>query len=246
MRSRALTGVLVAVVVLGACTSSTEETTTTGATTTTAAATTTTAAATTTTTAAATTTTTAAATTTTTAAATTTTTTAPPTVEVNDEGIRAADEWVYFGYDDEDAIAAVAAVLGSPDVDTGWIDSFSVYGTCPGPVVRGVEWGGFTMLFTQADTDFWSGGVPHFFAYYHTSTPPSLQTTEGLAIGMTLADLEAIYGGPDLITAEADLIPGFTFWSYDQAMWTGMWGYADGLEATSPISSINGGLGCGE
>lgn len=253
MRIRILMSFVVAGLLLAACTSNTADSSTTStsvaeaAVSTTAEATSTTAI--TTTTEAATTTTATAETSTTTEAPTTTETTTtapPPTLEVNNQGVQAGDEWVYFGYDDEDAIEAVSTVFGPPEDDSGWIDSFSVYGTCPGPVVRGVHWGGFTMLFTQADTDFWTAGVPHFFAYYYTSSPPGIRTSEGLTLGMTLADLESLYGGADLVTGEADLVPGATFWSYKKAMWTGMWGYADGLVDASQITSINGGLGCGE
>lgn len=254
MRSRIHVTALLVVLLVAACSSDAEETTTSvevdttasvaETTTTTVAETTTTIAETTTTVAE--TTTTVAETTTTTSPPETTTTTTALAVEINNQGIQAGDEWVYFGYDDEDAIAAVSTVLGAPDTDSGWVDSFSVYGTCPGSVVRGVHWGSLTLLFTQADTDFWSGGVPHFFAYYYTNTPPDLMTSEGLSLGMTLADLEAIYGGSDLVTGEADLVPGETFWSYKQASWTGLWGYAGGLDPTAPVSSINGGRGCGE
>lgn len=246
MRFGRVMGVIAALILVAACSPDSSDTTTTMDTTTTTAPASTTSMPETTTTAVETTTTTTAAETTTTAEAETTTTTEPPTLELSSEGIQAGAEWVYFGYDDEDAIAAVAEVLGPSDTDSGWIDSFSVYGTCPGPVVRGVHWGGLTLLFTQADTDFWSGGVPHFFAYYYTNTPPDLLTNEGLGIGMTLDELDAIYGGPDLIVGEADLIPGETFWTYRQAPWTGLWGYGDGLDPTSLVTSINGGSGCGE
>lgn len=198
----------------------------------------------------ATTTTTVAETTTTVAETTTTepatTTTMAATVELSDEGIQAGSTWVYLGMNDEEAITAVAAVLGAPDEDSGWIDSFSIYGTCPSPVVRGVHWGSFVLLFTQADTDFWSGGVPHLFAYYYTSSPPDLQTTEGLRIGDTLETLESLYGGPKLEIDEDPFDPTGGIWLYDVVGWTGMWGYADGQDPTSTISTINGGVGCGE
>lgn len=185
-------------------------------------------------------------TTTTVPAETTTTAADPGTVELSDEGVQAGDEWVHFGYDDEDAIDAVTAVLGAPDTDSGWIDSFSVYGTCPGPDVRGVHWGELVMLFTHADTDFWSGGVPHFFAYYYTALPPDLLTTEGVGIGSSVEMLEAVYGGPLYTMDEAFFDPSLGFWTYDQQRWTGLWGYATGQTPAHVVTSINGGQGCGE
>ena len=185
-------------------------------------------------------------TTTTTTTAPTTTTTSAPSVLLSDEGIQAGDTWVYFGYDDDDAVAAVSAVLGPPTSDSGWVDSFGVYGVCPAPEVRGVHWNGLILLFTQADTDFWFGGVEHFFAYTYTSAPPNLETTQGLALGDTIADLQAIYGGPDLLVDESPFDPSAAIWSYDAASWTGMYGFASSQNPTGVIQSITGGRGCGE
>lgn len=191
-------------------------------------------------------TTTTAAVTTTTVAATTTTTVEESTLELSDEGVQAGATWVPFGTIDEEAITAVAAVLGSPTNDSGWVDSFSVYGTCPWPVVRGVHWDAYVMLFTQADTDFWTGGVPHFFGWYYTDVVPAIATTEGLVIGDTLATVEALYGGPKLDINEDLFDPSGGVWLYDMVGFTGLWGFADGQNPDSVISSINGGQGCGE
>lgn len=223
-------------------TSTASSTTTTIATTTTTTATTTSTAPETTTTSSTTT----SSTTTTTAAVTSTTATGGTTIELSDEGVQAGAIWVPFGTMDEEAIDDVAAVIGDPTQDSGWIGSFSVYGTCPGAVVRGVHWDAFVMLFTQADTDFWTGGVPHFFAYYYTNTPPELATTEGMYLGDTIELLTALYGGPKLEIDEAVFDPSVGSWSYDMQSWTGMWGYSTGQDPTDTITSINGGRGCGE
>ncbi|HSM02456.1 MAG TPA: hypothetical protein VK960_08495 [Acidimicrobiia bacterium] len=182
----------------------------------------------------------------TTTMAPTTTTTEAPAVELSDEGIQAGDTWVYFGYDDDDAVAAVSAVLGSPTHDSGWTDPFGDYGVCPAPEVRGVHWNGLILLFTKADTDFWTGGVEHFFAFTFTSIPPDLATTQGLMLGDTIADLQAIYGGPDLVIDESPFDPSAAIWSYDAASWTGLYGFASSQAADGVIVSINGGRGCGE
>lgn len=118
----------------------------------------------------ATTTTTVAPTTTTTTPPSTTTTTVPPsttttvsaaTVQLTDEGIYAGDTWIYFGYGDDETVAAVEAVLGAPADDSGWVDSLSEgweqFGVCPQPNVRGVSWGSgrdisLQLLFTDGDT----------------------------------------------------------------------------------------------
>lgn len=252
---RHLAVIAVVSLTVAACGSGTDATTTTGggsdgSTTTTEPGSTTTTTASETTTTSQATTTTSEATTTTSQATTTTgaTTTTDPTavLELSDEGLQAGSTWVPFGTGDAETITAISGILGTPNRDSGWIDSFSEYGTCPGATVRGVHWGAFVVLFTQADTDFWTGGVPHFFGWYYTSEPPELATTRGLIIGDTLGTLETLYGGPDLEVAENPFDPIGSIWLYDVTGWTGMWGYADGQDPTSAISSINGGLGCGE
>lgn len=184
--------------------------------------------------------------TTTSSVETTTTSAGESTVELSDEGVQAGSQWVHFGFDDEDAIEAVAAVLGAPTNDSGWVDSFSVYGTCPAPVVRGVHWDDFVMLFTQADTDFWSAGVPHFFGYYLTSPSPELVTTENIGVGSSVDLLVAAYGGALYTMEESFFDSALGYWTYDQQTWTGLWGYSTGMASSDVVTSVNGGSGCGE
>ncbi len=188
-------------------------------------------------------------TTATTSSSTSTTTTSPPaTIELSEEGVQAGAEWVSFGYDDDDAVAAFAAVLGAPTKDTGWIDPFGDYGVCHPPMMRAVEWGSFITIYTNGDTDFWSGGVEHFYAYYYSNVanPPDLRTTEGLGIGSSLGDLKAAYDPAEIVIDDAFFDPSIGFWSYDLQSWTGMWGYATGQSNAHVITSVNGGRGCGE
>lgn len=198
-------------------------------------------------------------TTTTTIADTTTSTSGVPdtTFELSNEGIQAGSEWVHFGYDADDAIAAFEAVIGPATDDTGWLDSFGEgweqFGVCPGPNVRGVTWasGGKTslqVLFTDGDTDFWTGGVEHFFTFYYFdgSNPTGLTTTEGIGIGSSVGQLKATCGGPEFILEEAFFDPSQGFWAYKQRPWTGLWGYTTGLTDAFVVDSINGGQGCGE
>jgi len=191
---------------------------------------------------------------TTTTAAPTTTTTLPPIVgdppvalQLGDAGIQAGEVWIDFGTNDVATVAALRAVLGPPTFDSGWVDSFSGYGTCPPPVVRGVEWGSFVALFTRAETGFQPAGVPHFFSYYYTDgdDPAGVTTTEGIAIGDTLAELEAAYPG-GITVDESWIDPGEGFWTYGTMDWDGLWGYADGTTPDAHILSINGSRGCGE
>jgi hypothetical protein len=102
------------------------------------------------------------------------------------------------------------------------------------------------MLFTTADTAFWSGGVEHFFAYYFTGSTPDLVTTQGVGVGSSVGALEAAYGGPLYAMDESFFDPSSGFWTYDIQDWTGLWGYSSGQSAADLVTSINGGQGCGE
>lgn len=178
-------------------------------------------------------------------------------MQLTDEGIYAGDTWIYFGFDDDETVAAVEDVLGPPSSDSDWVDSLSegweMFGVCPQPNVRGVNWGSggnvsLQLLFTDGDTDFWTGGVEHFFAYYYadTSDPRGLTTPEGIGVGSTLAELQSAYDPGAIVIDEAFFDPAVGFWSYDMATWTGLWGYATGQADSDTITSINGGQGCGE
>ena len=197
--------------------------------------------------------------TTTTTLATTTTTTEPVdlTVELTDEGIQAGPTWVPFGTDDGDTVAALVVALGASSDDTGWLDSLTDgwdrFGVCPSPRVRGVSWGeggnvSLQVLFTDGDTDFWTGGVEHFFSFFYgdTSQPTGLKTPEAIGIGSSLGQLKAAYDPAKIVIDEAFFDPSVGFWSYDLQSWTGLWGFATGQTDAHVITSINGGRGCGE
>jgi hypothetical protein len=176
---------------------------------------------------------------------------------LTDEGIYAGSTWLYFGYDDDDVIATVTDVIGPPSEDSGWLDSVTEgwerFGVCPSPRVRGVNWGegddiSLQLLFTDGDTDFWAGGVEHFYSYYYfgTSAPSTLATPEGIGIGSTLGDLRTVYSPSSITIEEAFFDPSEGFWTYDMRTWTGLWGYATGTADSDTITSINAGQGCGE
>lgn len=194
---------------------------------------------------------------TTTTAPATTTTMVDDTVLLSDEGLQVGADWVPFGSDDDDTIAKLTAALGAPADDTGWLDSatdgWDMFGVCPGPNVRAVSWGtggntSFQVMFTDADTDFWTGGVEHLYSFYYygSSTPDDLETTEGITVGSSLGQLKAAYDPAKIEIGEAFFDPAVGYWTYDIATWTGLWGYATGQTDAHVITSINGGQGCGE
>src|SRR3546814_20626376 len=87
---------------------------------------------------------------------------------------------VSLGSEPDAAVSAVTAALGDPSLDTGWESSFGTYGTCPGPEVRAVEWGGPVLLFTDGPTDFRS--THPLFSWRLGCTPHPLTPGPGFVL----------------------------------------------------------------
>ena len=180
--------------------------------------------------------------------ATTTTETPPAPLILQDDGLGG----VPFGTDPAVTISYAESVLGPAGNDTGWINSFSKYGTCPGPVVRGVEWGGdgsgygFVLLFTEAATDHLPGGGQHLFGYSYFGDPGGLVTDGGITVGSTLGD--ALAAHPGSTVDEHPLVPGSGTWTVDPdpSDHSLLWGFANGIGAGDALTSVSGGVTCGE
>lgn len=196
-------------------------------------------------------------TTTSTTAATTTTTTptpAPPTVVLRPDGLgRASDSgndmMAAFGSEAETAIAAITAALGPPDEDTGWIPSFSGFGTCPGEEVRVVRWATMWAYMTDGSTEWRDDGVPHFFSYLNSvfaseTASLGLLTDDGVGLGDTVKALRDAYGSRVEIMYE-EFYDGYVF-NIDVAAPGQLWGGLTGGDDDDLITSIDGGTGCGE
>lgn len=189
--------------------------------------------------------------TTTTVAETTTTTVALDPLILADDGIGG----VGFGATPEVAIAYATAVLGPPDLDTGWIDGLSSpYGVCPEPEVRGVEWGtsasGFgsalTLLFTNGATTHAAPGTEHFFGYYYFGGTPALATVEGISYGSTNLDLQTEI--PSVVIDDDPFDPSAGAWvsNVDPADQKLLWGFSTSVDPSGTVISVNGGSTCGE
>lgn len=114
---------------------------------------------------------------------------------------------VALGAAPDAAVAAVTADLGAPTADSGWEPSFSTYGTCPGEQIRGVEWEGLVLLFTDGETPHGDG--EHLFSWRVTGAPPALGTVSGLGFGATVADAEELYPGAVEVVDAEEPFPGF-------------------------------------
>ena len=106
--------------------------------------------------------------------ATTSATTAPaddegPPVILKGDGIGA----FLFGADPDQVLAGLTLRWGPPDGDSGWVAArSSPYGPCPGTVVRGVNWRGFTVLFSDGATPRGKAGTRHFFTWEYQVDDP--------------------------------------------------------------------------
>lgn len=147
-----------------------------------------------------------------------------------------------FGVAPDGVIDYVTAMLGDPDRDTGWIDSFSEFGNCPGTEVRGVEWGNLRLLFGDESSD--ASGRRHFFAWQYgppvesTIEPLGPATDGGITVGSTVRDLLKVYPDAEVYTDEI-VGPGFEI----EAALTGT------LSDDAPnglVLALYGGIACGE
>ena len=154
-----------------------------------------------------------------------------------------------FGTEAEIAVNMMTAVLGPPDEDSGWVPSFSGFGTCPGEEVRGIRWATLWLLMTDGGTEWRNDGVPHFFAYlnsvfYDATRSLGLLTEDGIGLGDTVKELKDAYGKRVEINYE-EFIDGYLF-TIEVPPPGRMWGGLTGEKNDDLITAIDGGQGCGE
>ncbi len=157
-----------------------------------------------------------------------------------------------FGDRDEDVITTLTCLLGEPDEDTGYGDSFSVFGTCPGTVVRGVRWGPLLTLF--GDTEAFGSEDREFYNWrydaFEFEDELGLTFPEtGLGLGTTVAELEAEYGDDvEIFDDERTGEGAFVIGERDVANTTvpEIFGTLTGTGADGQVQFIDSGLFCGE
>lgn len=147
-----------------------------------------------------------------------------------------------FGVEPASVVAYVESVVGAPDSDSGWGDSFSEFGTCPGTEVRGVRWGDLLVLFGD-ESDFESGRR-HFFQWQYgpaagdAPSPSGMVTDGGIGIGSTVTDL--VRAHPDVeIFDDVVFGPGFE-------IEPGLWGTLTEVGDGGVVLALYGGTPCGE
>jgi hypothetical protein len=174
-----------------------------------------------------------------------------PAVVLRGDGIGA----FVFGAAPDPVIAGLTLRWGPPDGDSGWIPAgSSPYGVCPGNVVRGVDWRGFSVLFSDGATPRGRAGTRHFFTWvYQVDDPaqpapdqggnrPPLKTSAGVSVGATVEAFQAAYGEALELFDEPPGGPQFGV----QTTEGGLFGSVTGLESAGLVRSIVSGGGCGE
>jgi hypothetical protein len=111
-----------------------------------------------------------------------------------------------FGDTPERAVEELTSALGDPDEDTGWIESFSEFGTCPGERIRVVRWQQLRAYFTDGKTDYGEKGTRHLFMWDYGPRVATgrldLETDEGITAGSTVAEVKEAYGEDALVDDE--------------------------------------------
>ena len=119
----------------------------------------------------------------------------------NPEGVLLAGDGlglVNFGTGVQTALGTLTNALGQPVADTGWIDTFSIYGDCPGSRLRVVEWPGALALFGNPEDGYQhrDAAEEHFMTWRLGSFGPDpymLRTAEGIGIGAMRSEVAEAY-----------------------------------------------------
>lgn len=149
---------------------------------------------------------------------------------------------VRFGVDPEGVIAYMKKRLGEPDEDSGYIDSYSSFGSCPGTRVRGVRWGDLVLLFGDESTVV--DGRLHFFSWSYgpksgsVPTPAGLKTESGITLGSTVAELRQAHPSVQIFSDE---IYGAGF-----EIERTLSGTLSSTERSGTVTVLYGGITCGE
>jgi len=138
---------------------------------------------------------------------------------------------VHFGDDALAVLETLNGFLGTPDYDSGWLDpslpsSEPLWPGCPGATARLLSWDepGLSIVLTDwTQNDLQSPGdarastgSPYFAGYGVTSAEPAqLCTPEGACPGMTLVELQHLYGERLFVSPQPDEAVGLYWFAID-------------------------------
>lgn len=115
---------------------------------------------------------------------------------------------VSFGAGVPAALDVLTDALGQPVADSGWIDTFSIYGDCPGSRLRVVEWPGVLAMFGDPEDGYQHRDADdeHFMTWRLGTFGPDpymLRTAEGIGVGATRAEIAEAYAAATFRPATA-------------------------------------------
>lgn len=167
------------------------------------------------------------------------------------DGVEVPAGVVVFGTPYDEAVATLTASLGEPTKDTGEIEPFSAYGTCPGSTLRVLEYAGgaLQLLFGDVEAD---SPVLHTWALANTGDTVAVPrasalvgdvTTFEFGVGTPVGDLqEQVLDGFQISEDELSLDPAFVL--TDQS--SGFRGFLTGTSSADTVTFVEAGAGCGE
>jgi len=186
------------------------------------------------------------ATTTTAAIPTTTTTTVAPTTTAPPASLSFETDGLgiaQFGDDDDVVVATFTALFGPPLRDTGWVEEF----LCPGPLNRFVDFGvalfDFQLMFTNGDL-FAPAGVEHLYSYRYNGATPVTINPPDLTVGTKVSELQALH--PGVLFQENPFLPGVMDYFVSAPGSDQLYGQLTGVNPGDLVTSVQGGIGCGE
>jgi hypothetical protein len=141
-------------------------------------------------------------------------------------------------------MAELEPLFGLPTIDSGWLDE----PLCPGTEFRFFQYGDtlfdFRVLFTNGDL-FVDGGVGHFFSYNYHGAMAVPVTPPDLTVGTKVSELEALY--PTVMFLDDPFIGGGIVYRVDgDTEFELLFGRVTGDGAGDLVTSVQGGIGCGE
>lgn len=168
------------------------------------------------------------------------------------DGLEVDGRPLLFGTPFGETVGPLTTALGPPSLDTGETSPFSAYGTCPGTVLRALEYAGGAVVLLFGDVD---GPGQRFYAWNvrdrgAPDEAPRVRALAGdaatfeLGIGTTVAQLRAGAAEGTLEVFEGDEIFGPGMRLADQS--GGLYGSLTDASEAGSVTFVSGGSGCGE
>lgn len=173
-------------------------------------------------------------------------------VRLTGDGVDTSARLVEFGSTYADARPLLDTALGKPTKDTGEVGSFSDYGTCPGEVLRALEYGDGALVLLFGDVD--GPGLTFYrWGLEDAGTPAAVPKASALigdvrtyefGVGTTVAQLREGVGEQALQVSAGDVPVPPTFRLTDQS--SSFFGTLTGTGPRDTALFVEAGQSCGE